>query len=538
MPGLLFQITSVSFFVFIAFNSISWLKLWEDKEFKWKRVFIHLGETDLGRNILFGNLSLLKWLVILGYAATIFSSNLDYYYHLAVFALYAWQLGRILLRIYEKEFSFPSLLPSFIILFLTLALISVLFVFPPLDRFLWILILDKILSLIIGFLVLVMSIFFDFNQDVIINKALKKIKEHHNLLVIAVVGSYGKGTTKEFISRILGAKFNVLKTTTFNTPVGIARTIIRDLTPKKKIFIAEMEDYRFGDIEDMCNITIPKIAVVTGINDQNISMFANMNRLLDSKFQVIESLPRDGIGLFNGNSPESLALYEKTKNKKFVYASDESKFKSPSIRAFKIKENRFSISFNIEVLGKTYKISNVKLLGRANVENLLPAIFIGVYIGMDFSQIRRIIAELKPLPGTMDPRATPSGAVIIDDTYNANLNSVVRALDYLKIYHGKKVFVMEPFTGLGQNAKQNHADLGEKIAKTCDFLFLTNNNYLSQILKGGRQTRHKCIIKVTSPSKIVSFIRKEIKKQDVIIFEGKGARASMLETPSEPVYPS
>lgn len=538
MPGLLFQITSFAFFAFVFFNSVSWLKLWEDKEFKWKRIFIHLKDTRQGRNILFGHLSLIKLLLVFAYIVTIYSSNFDYYYHLAVFALYFFLIGRILLKIYEREFFFPTFSThSLIILSLTLAFEIVLFIIPPLDRFLWMVLLDRIVPLIIGFLVLLSSVFFDFNTDITINKALKKIQSHKNLLVVAVVGSYGKGTTKEFISRMMAAKFNVLETKiSFNTPLGIAKTIIKEMTPKKNIFIAEMEDYKFGEIQEMCNITIPKIVVVTGINNQSMSMFGTFQKLLESKFQAIESLPKDGISLFNGNSPSTLSLYERTKNKKFVYATDESEFKAPSIRAFNIKETRFGTSFNVEVFGKRHKIAGVKLLGRQSVENLLPAIFIGLYMGMDFSLIRKLIGELKPLPGTMNPRITFGKTVLIDDTYNSNFNSVVRALDYMKVYQGKKIFVMEPLIELGKNAKLDHLELGEKIGKVCDFLLLTNNNYFESLILGIKNSGDKCKTMILPPAKIGSFVEKYCGKQDVVVFEGRGAKLALSVISSDPVF--
>lgn len=538
MSGLLFQITSSAFFLFLIFNAISWLKIWEDREFKWERVVIYLRETKQGKGLLFGYVSLIKWILILGYSVTIVSSEFDYYYHLSIFALYVFLSFRTILRIYSREFTFPSFPYTFLfILVLTVAFELTLFAFSPLDRFLWMLIIDRLLPLIIAFFVLILYVFFDFNTDIIINKALRKIKNLRNLLVIAVVGSYGKGTTKEFISKILSAKFNVVATkTSFNTALRIAENMLKDFSPNKQIFVAEMEDYRFGDIAEMCNIARPAIAVVTGINDQNISMFGTMDRVLSSKFEAVESLPRDGIAIFNGNNSYSKSLYERTERKKFIYATDETAIEKPDIFAFNIKENKFSTSFNIKVFGKTYKISNLKLLGRQSIENLLPAIFIGLYIGMDFSLIRKALRDLTPLSGTMNPKITKNKAVLIDDTYNANFNSVVYAVEYIKIYRGRKILIFEPLLELGDKAEQDHILLGEKIGSICDVLILTNKNYMGPINRGIKKSHGKCEVMVLSPVKISSFVKQQCKKEDVAAFVGRGARPALTLVPSEPVY--
>lgn len=538
MQGLLFNITASFFFLVFAVNSALWLKIWEEREYKWKRVFIHLRDTKQGRNILFGTESILKWLAVLVYAATIFIDGFDRYYHLLVFALYSIIVCKIAWKAYNRNILLPSFsLNNFLILFLSFLCILFLFIFPPLDKFLWLLVLDKIIPLFIAFFVALFLVFFDFNSDIIINKAIGKIAKHKNLLSIAVVGSYGKGSTKEFISRILLSKFNILETNTaFNDALGISQTIINKLSSKKQIFIAEMDDYKIGDIRDMSAIIQPKIAVVTGINDQKISIFGNIGRILVSKYEVVESIPRDGLLIFNGNNTYSLDLYKKTSRKKFIYATDESKVNNPDIKALNIKEGKFSLSFDVHAFGRKYKLSNIKLLGKQNIENLLPGIFIGLYLGLDFSLMRKEIEKLRPLPKTMEPSVTARNVVLVNDTYNANVNSVRRALEYMKLYKGRKILVLEPLIELGKNAYSDHYALGIAIGEVCDYLFLTNDNYYEPLVKGVQNATSLCIVGVLPPGKIVEFVEDEARKDDVIVFEGEEAAASLSALTSESVH--
>lgn len=538
MASLLFEITSFLFFVFLVSNALVWLKLWEDKEYNWKRLFIHLTETKQGRKIVIGGESLIKWGVILLYGSSIYSSRFDNYYHFIVFFLYIYLFIKLIIKIYNKDFYLPTFsFQAAFILGLSLFFEFTVYTFAPLDRFLWLLLLDKFLAFVIGTFILIFLVFFDFNKDIVVNKAAEKLRSCKNLLTIAVVGSYAKGTTKEFITRVLSNKFNVLETkTSFNTDLGIAKTILSGLSPRKQIFIAEMEDNNFGDIQEMSRLLIPKIAVVTGINDQKISIFGSLEKILESKFQVVNFLPKDGIALFNANNENSLNLFRNAKRKKFLYGTQPNEIKNLDIKAFNIKESRFSISFSVLVFGKKYKITGVKLLGKQNVENLLPAIFIGLYLGVDFSTIRKVFQEIKPLSKSMEPRITVKGVTLINDTYNANINSVLRVLDYMKIYRGKKILVLEPLIELGKNAEGDHIRLGQEIGKVCDFLFLTNDNYYKSIrskIKNGAKT---CSIQFFPPLKIAEFIKKSCDKNDVVVFEGQESLSSLLALTSESPY--
>lgn len=547
MADIIFWLTSLFFFSFLIFNTISYLSLWEEKEFKLKRILIYLKETKKGRGLILGPENLIKWFAIFLYGTTIFLGG-DFYYHILVALLYLYVFIKVILRIYHREFAFPTpSLNSFLIIIFALAFSAVLFVFPPLDRYLWILIIDRFHPLILIFFLGVFLIFFDFRQDTIINRAIDKLEKHKNLLTISVVGSYAKGSTREFIARILAIKFNVLENTTpFSNALGIAKTIISRLTRDTQVFVVEMNDYKPHDIYEMSNIARPKIAVITGINDEKISVFGSINNIIDSKYEIVETLPRDGIVLLNGDNPNAISLYDRIRHKKFIFSSFSNGERQvlhrfgtgqPSIEAENIKLSKFSVSFNVHVLGRKYRLSNIKLIGLQNVENLLPGIFLGLYLGIDFALIRKEIAKIVPLSQTMNPSKTAKGTILINDTYNSHINSVKGAVEYMKLYKGKRILILEPLTELGKNAYQDHLGLGKEIGKACDYLFLTNDNYYKPLILGIAQEKSLCLVQVLPPVKIVKFIEKNIGPSDVVVFEGKEAYNSFSLIASEPVYP-
>ncbi|MBI4091842.1 MAG: hypothetical protein HY427_01405, partial [Candidatus Levybacteria bacterium] len=320
MADIIFWLTSFFFFSFLIFNTISLLSLWEEKEFRLKRILVYLKETKRGRDLILGPENLIKWSAIFLYGATIFWGG-DFYYHLLIFLIYFYLFIRIVFKIYNREGALPTIsFNTLLVIFLTLAFSTVLFLYSPLDRFLWMLIIDRLHSPLLAFATSTLLVFFDFRQDAIINRAIDKFNKHKNLLTIAVVGSYAKGSTKEFIARILAIKFNVLANDTpFNNALGIAKTILSRVTSRTQIFIVEMEDYKPQDITEMSNIARPKIAVITGINDEKTSVFGKLDKIIDSKYEVVRALPRNGLILLNGNNANTMSLYDQIKYKKFVF---------------------------------------------------------------------------------------------------------------------------------------------------------------------------------------------------------------------------
>src|SRR4030042_3311816 len=149
-------------------------------------------------------------------------------------------------------------------------------------------------------------------------KARIKREEFKNLLVIGITGSYGKTSTKEFLYSILVQKYGeraVLKTEkNLNTEIGIALAILNDLNADHKFFICEMGAYKMGEIRESCQISRPRIGILTGINEQHMAIFGSQENIIKGKYELIESLPPDGMAFFNVKSKYCAELYDKTSN--------------------------------------------------------------------------------------------------------------------------------------------------------------------------------------------------------------------------------
>lgn len=520
----LFFIAAVGFFIWIIRNILFWTCLWQLKEYRFDRVFVHLKETQQGKSLLFSKDSNLKWTIIFAYILILINDIPPLPYQIIItiiFSFYAFLVFKeAYLRLFKRPvFTFKALA----IIFLALLSIFFLFQIPLIDKFVWLILLDRFTPLVIGFFVFLFSFPTELYRDFKIEKAIKKIKAQKKLLVIGVTGSYGKSSTKEYIGQILEKNFKVIKTKgTNNTPIGIANTILADLKKGTQVFVVEMGAYKKSEIGEMCQITQPKIGVLTGVNYQHASLFGNLKNTLAAKYELIEALPSDGLALFNGNNENVYSLYKKTKKRKVLY---ESFLGKPSktdaaIYAFNVKTYKEQIAFDV-FLNRQKLHFEAPLVGIQNIENILPGIFIADYLGMSKAQIKEAVSMLLPLPKTMNLCKMQNGVVLVDDTFNANPDAVLAALQYMKIYKGKKILVLQPMIELGKNAKNEHYRIAFQISKVCNFLLLTNKNFYQEILKGIEDGGGKCIVLVDNPIKLSEFIKKNTGRGDVVVFEGK-----------------
>lgn len=530
--NILYLLTSGFFAIWILRNTLFWVALWQTKEYRFDRMLVHLKETIQGKTLFFSILSFIKWIALFSYGLVILDQNLILYYQIFIVLIFFSEGVLAIQEIFKKLLKRPTFtFKSSIIVILTILIISIFFLFPLVNNFFWLLLLDRFLPLIIIVFILLLSIPTELYQDVMIENAIFKIKKHNNLLVIGITGSYGKSSTKEYIAQILGTKFRVLKTQgTNNTPIGVAQTIVSGLKEGIEIFVVEMGAYRTGEIAELCQIVHPKIGVLTGVNDQHISLFGSMENTMSAKYELISSLPKNGLSLFNGNNTNARELYEKTnKAKKKIlyqyiqsYSEKDNNNSQGKIFAANLIVKKNLITFDVWLKNKKIQFKT-SLVGGQNVENILPGIYIADYLGMTEQEIKKAVSLLYPLPKTMNLHQLPHGPNIIDDTFNANPASVLAVLDYLKIYKRKKILVLQPMIELGINADTQHYQIAKEIAKTCDSLFLTNKNFSQSIIRSIMKGRGKCEVNFTNPSETSHFILKNTTAEDVVVFEGKEA---------------
>ncbi|OGH21814.1 MAG: hypothetical protein A3F31_04580 [Candidatus Levybacteria bacterium RIFCSPHIGHO2_12_FULL_38_12] len=540
----LFNLLTIVYFVWIVRNILFWVSLWQIKEYRLDRLIVFLKETIQGRYLFTSIGSILKWLAIALYFLTIhrvyLASLLEYF----VFLIYLFHSIKVLQELFGRALKRPVVtLKSFVLVILSFSVIVLLLFVPLSDKFLWLLFIDKITFAIVAFFIFFFSFPSELYRDFRIKRAVLKLQAHKKLLVIGVTGSYGKSSTKEFIAQILKKKFKILYTQkTDNTPIGIANTIHKGLDKNIEIFIVEMGAYKKGEISQICDIVRPKIGVLTGINNQHLSLFGNLINTMDTKYELIDSLPKNGLGFFNANNEYVRKLLHRvtpeSKKMKVFYRTEDSaslfQKDSSSIVAYNVSHGKTFVVFDVQIYsverGYKKRITNLRanVIGRHNIENILPGIFIADYLGLPSSEIRDAVFSLVGLSSKMTITRDVRGIICIDDTHNSNPEGILAILKYVKHYKSdsyyktqKKIFVLQPMIELGKNASEDHYRIAQEIGRVCDMLFLTNENYYNSIVRGVEDSGGKCIVAVGDPSEIIEFIDKNLEKEDIVVFEGR-----------------
>jgi UDP-N-acetylmuramoyl-tripeptide--D-alanyl-D-alanine ligase len=354
---------------------------------------------------------------------------------------------------------------------------------------------------------------------------MEEIKALSGLKTIAITGSYGKTSTKEFLATILSRKFKILKTKEHqNSEIGVANCILEDLKPSHQIFIAEVGAYNKGKVKEVCSMIKPKIGIVTGVNEQHLALFGSLNNLLSAEGggELVEALPNDGTLVVNGDNKYCLALYKKTAKPKKIY-SLSNKVIGADIWSDSVEVSRDSISFM--AINKSGEMMHfgVKVLGKQNVQNLLGAILVAKELGMNFGEIAEACQSIQQKDAGMTLKTGKHGLDIIDSSYSSNSDGVFADLAYLSVFKGKKVIIMPCLIELGVKSAEIHEKIGKKIAEVCDLAIITSKDKFEEIKKGAIEAgmEEKNIVFSDNPQNIYSMATLFCKSEDAILLEGR-----------------
>lgn len=309
-------------------------------------------------------------------------------------------------------------------------------------------------------------------------KASKKLKEIPNLKVIGITGSYGKTSTKYAINTILSQKFNTLMTPeSYNTTMGVVRTINEKLTSTHQLFICEMGAKYVGDIKEICDIVNPDYGVLTAIGPQHLDTFKSLENVKKTKLELVDSLTEDGFAFVN---------WEDENIKKSGLPKNTVKFgltKKADYYAENITITERGSSFDVVLPNKEKIRVKTKLLGELNILNIVGAVAIADKLGMTAEEIKVGVKYLRPVPHRLELKQNPNGSIIIDDAYNSNIKGAKMALDVLKSFESKQRILITPgIVELGDKAKEINRDLGKKAAECADYVILVGAEQTVPIL--------------------------------------------------------
>jgi len=280
---------------------------------------------------------------------------------------------------------------------------------------------------------------------------------------VGITGSSGKTTVKEMVAAILSRLGNVLATKgNFNNDIGVPLTLLR-LEPKHDFAVIEMGANHIGEIAYTTHLVKPDVAAINNIAAAHLEGFGDLCGVARAKGEIFEGLTDKGVALYNQDSRYAnkwqWRLSDKNVrrfscfNKSDCYSSDVI-LDDNGCASFKLNTNQGSTYIELAVPGKH------------NVCNAVAAAAIVQEFGASLDDIRLGLLLMSPVNGRLNLFQLTPQCRLIDDTYNANVESVKAAIDLLSNYPGRQILVLGDMGELGTDARRYHQEVGEYAAKT------------------------------------------------------------------------
>ena len=318
------------------------------------------------------------------------------------------------------------------------------------------------------------------------NKAMKLLSDMKDIKVIGVTGSYGKTSVKFYLKELLSAKYEVLATPeSYNTPMGVTRTINEMLRPTHQIFICEMGARNVGDIKELCDMVHPDYGIVTSIGAQHLESFKTIENIQGTKFELPD------------------AVYEKTHDEGRIFlnydnnlVSSYNKYEGAVTYSIKglggynasdIKTGRRGTEFTVTALDGASARYTMRLIGEHNVVNVVGAIAVSHEMGISIEELVLPVRRLSPVEHRLN-LIEQGELTIIDDAYNSNPAGAKAALETLAMFtEDTKVVITPGMVELGNKQDELNTDFGEQIGATADHAIIVDNANTAALADGLRK---------------------------------------------------
>ena len=322
-----------------------------------------------------------------------------------------------------------------------------------------------------------------------IDDAVRMIKEHGNLRIIGITGSFGKTSVKYYLTTLLSESFSVLMTPeSYNTPMGIVRTIREHLKPTHEIFVCEMGARHLHDIKEITDIVHPDDGIVTSIGYQHLETFHSLENIISTKYELLDAV----------DEKEKAQGKQEGKHLKFVNGDNEiirGNMKYPDAITYGLSDGNDYQAKDVKVTGAGTSFTvtapngetaefSTRLVGRHNVENIVGAIAAANSLGVPMKKLVMAVRRLVSVPHRLE--LTKHGNVsILDDAYNSNPNGAKVALETLSLFDDSvKILVTPGMVELGEKEAQYNEEFGKQAAAVCDYIILVGQKNSADIERG------------------------------------------------------
>ncbi len=311
-------------------------------------------------------------------------------------------------------------------------------------------------------------------------KAKRKLNDMPNLIKIGITGSYGKTTAKNMLAAMLGKKYNVLITpSSYNTPMGIAKTVNNSLNGSHNVFIAEMGARYKGDIAELAKIVKPTYAAVTAVGNQHLSTFKSIENIYETKYELVKSLPHDGIAAFSADNEYTLKMFGAAECGKILAGKSDSG--NAEVKYSDVSFGANGTSFKLMCGDDSVEITT-RLLGRHVPSLISLCAALALKLGVTLAEIAESVSLLQPVEHRL--QLIQNGDVtVLDDAYNSNTEGSAIALEVLGAFEGTRIVITPGLVELGEAETEANEHLGRNAAKYADYAYFVGAR--GEVLKSG-----------------------------------------------------
>ena len=318
--------------------------------------------------------------------------------------------------------------------------------------------------------------------DEFIEDAKRRLDRMPDMIKIGITGSYGKTSTKFLLREILSIRYRVLATpSSFNTPMGVTRVIREQLMPTHQVFIAEMGARHVGDIRELCDLVHPQIGLITSVGPQHLDTFGTIDRVKDTKYELIEALPEGGTAVFAKDGAICDELYER--------CPLVDKYQADSVfHAESIQCGPWGTRFQLVNNATGEQVAcETRLLGEYAISNLLLCSTAASVLGLTMEEIARGIHMCHPIEHRLQLLDGGGGISIIDDAFNSNPSGAKAALHVLRDFPARRIIVTPGMVELGEREAELNREFGREMASCADIVFLVGPKHCEPIAEGLRE---------------------------------------------------
>lgn len=341
--------------------------------------------------------------------------------------------------------------------------------------------------------------------------------------LIAVTGSNGKTTTKDFAAQIIGARRRVAATpNNENNELGVAK-LCYQLDERVDIAICEFGARKPGDIEQLVDMAAPSIGILTGVGEAHLEYFRDKEELARTKFAIFANGARPVCSASDTWSRMLAAEAKLDGSTLWVRLLGDPMMSGIMLEAGELRDGKVAIT-----CGASHAFAAWTLPGVHNLRNALLATGAAILAGLSLQESLDTFGRLKLPAGRFESHALPSGATLVYDAYNASPSSMIASLEtFARLPAQRRIAVLGSMAELGDQAAHMHRDLGASAARMgLDDLYC-GGSFAAELAGGARGAGMRCVHTFASNEEVAERLARDARQGDCILL--KGSRVQKME---------